>query len=91
MSSGYVHLETILLLDDKEAARLSDWIVGYYHCKQCNAFQAFSCKLPPVGSTQQEVPKMTNERNSFWRQHHHGDGRILLFERDVETCFVEKN
>jgi hypothetical protein len=84
LSSGYAHLETILLIDDEEATRLSDWVVGYYHCKHCNAYKAYAEKLPPVGSTQQVVVKMHNERNAFWREHHHGDGRILLFEKDIE-------
>jgi hypothetical protein len=82
LPSGYAHLETIILIDDNEATRLSDWVVGYYHCKQCGAYQAYAGKLPPAGSPQQVVPAMHNERNAFWRAHHHGDGRIVLFEKE---------
>jgi DNA topoisomerase IA len=84
LKSGYRHLETILLINDEEATRLSDWVVGYFHCKQCNTYKAYAGKLPSAGSVQIIVPKMINERNSFWREHHHGDGRIVLFEKDVE-------
>jgi hypothetical protein len=84
LETGYAHLETIMLIDDNEATRLSDWVVGYYHCKQCGAFKGYANKLPPVGSTQVVVPAMHNDRNAFWREHHHGDGRILLFEKDME-------
>jgi hypothetical protein len=84
LPSAYTHLETILLIGDKEAARLSNWVVGYFHCKHCNAYQAYAGKLPPIGSSQKVVPKMHNEKNAFWREHHHGDGRIMLFEKDIE-------
>ena len=84
LESGYRHLETILLIDDDEATRLSDWTVGYFHCKVCNEFQGYAGKLPPVGSTQQVVPEMHNERNAFWRKHHHGNG-MILFEKDLPT------
>jgi len=83
LPSGYLWLETILLLDDKEAERLNDWTVGYYHCTECDTWQAFADKLPP--KDQNPVSKkMHNERNKFWREHAHGDGRILLFEQDME-------
>ena len=91
MPSGYSHLETILLIDDEEATRLSDWVVGYYHCKHCNAYKAYASKLPPVGSTQIVVAEMHNERNAFWREHSHGDGRILLFERDIDNSNLKKD
>lgn len=83
LPSGYRHLETIILINDQEATRLSDWVVGYFHCKHCDAYQAYAGKLPPAGSTQNVVPKMHNERNAFWRAHHHGDGQIVLLERDM--------
>lgn len=83
LPSSYRHLETLLLIDDKEATRLSDWIVGYYHCKQCNAFRGFAYKLPPAGSVQSLIAEAHNDRNEFWRYHSHGDGRIILFEKDI--------
>jgi hypothetical protein len=82
LESGYSWLETILLIGDKELEKLNDWTVGYYHCKQCDGWQSFSGKLPPVGQNP-ESKEMHNERNKFWREHAHGDGRIILFERDL--------
>ena len=83
LESGYSHLETILLIDDNEATRLSDEVVGYFHCKQCGAFQAYAGKLPPKNMGDGINFRMHNERNAFWRAHCHGDGRILLFEKDI--------
>lgn len=82
--SYYSWLETITLIDDKELGRLSDWTVGYYHCKHCNTFQGFAYKLPPEGSQDPVNPKAHNDRNAFWRRHCHGDGMILLTEKDME-------
>jgi hypothetical protein len=76
-------LETIVLVDDKEAARLGDWTVGFYHCKHCGAYQGFSYKLPPVDGDEKVNPQMHNDRNEFWRAHAHGDGRVILFEKDI--------
>ncbi len=75
-------LETIVLVDDKEAERLGDWTVGFYHCKHCGAYQGFSYQLPPVGGDP-VIPQAHNDRNAFWRAHAHGDGRVMLFERDI--------
>ena len=83
LDSGYRWIETIMLIDDKEAERLNDWTVGYFHCKECNAFQGFAGKLPPIDGNGVS-PKMHNERNAFWREHSHGDGRIILFEKDID-------
>lgn len=83
-------LETILLIDDKEAERLGDWTVGFYRCKYCEAYQGFSYQLPPVQKDAMDgtpysgtIPQAHNDRNEFWRKHAHGDGRILLFEKDM--------
>lgn len=86
--SGYRWLSTILLVDDREAERLSDWSVGYYHCSHCHAYQGFAHQLPPLnkyGDTTTD-PAVHNERNAFWRKHAHGDGRIIMFERDMEIA-----
>jgi hypothetical protein len=82
--SGYSWLEAIVLVDDKELSRVSDWTVGWYHCKHCNTFQGFSYKVPPEGSHESVNAKAHNERNAFWREHCHGDGMILLIEKDIE-------
>jgi hypothetical protein len=83
-------LLTILLVDDKEAARLDDWTVGFYHCTQCGAYQGFAYQLPPVQEDALDGrpyggvnPQAHNDRNAFWRAHAHGDGRVLLFEKDL--------
>ncbi len=75
-------LETIVLVDDKEAARLNDWTVGFYHCKHCGTFQGFTYNLSNVNSEGVNA-KAHNDRNAFWHAHAHGDGRIALFERDM--------
>ena len=93
IESGYSWLETIVLVSDVELPRLNDWTVGHYHCKQCNAYQGFSHQLPAPEKadhsgelTYQPVSaKAHNERNAFWRAHAHGDGRIFLFEKDMEN------
>lgn len=72
-------LETILLVDDKEASRLNDWTVGYYHCKHCGAFQGFAYKLDDNGPS----AKAHNEQLDFMLAHAHGDGRIALFEKKL--------
>lgn len=73
-------LETVFLIDDKEAERKSDWTVGYYHCSHCDTWQGFAHKLPPAGDVSAVAH---NERNAFMRAHAHGDGRIALFEQDM--------
>jgi hypothetical protein len=70
-------LETIYLIDDRELSRLSDWTVGYYHCKHCGAYQGFAHQIRDDGPS----AKAHNERLDFMREHAHGDGRIALFER----------
>lgn len=82
LPSSYSWLETIILIDDREVERLNDWTIGYYHCKHCDTWQSYSGKLPPIGEDP-ESKQMHNERNEFWRKHAHGDGRIILLERDI--------
>ena len=81
--SAYAWLETIFLVDDRELDHVSDWTVGYYHCIQCDTFRGFAYELHPKHSPQVVSPQAHNERNAFWRTHAHGDGRILLFEKDM--------
>jgi hypothetical protein len=85
LPSGYKWLETILLIDDVQAEKLSDWTVGYYHCIYCREYQGFAYKLPPKNKYGDSSvnPVAHNERNKFWRKHAHGDGRILMFEKDL--------
>ena len=73
-------LETVLLVSDNEAERLSNWTVGYYHCSHCNTWKGFAYQLSPMDEVN---PQAHNERNDFWRNHAHGDGRVILFERDI--------
>ena len=84
LKSANTHLETILLISDKELTRLSDWTVGYYHCRYCGEFKGFAYKLPSEGSTQVISAEAINERNAFWRSHCHGDGMILLLAKDID-------
>ena len=82
--SPYPWLETIFLIDDKEAARLGDWTVGYFHCSQCDAYESWSGQLPAYDPTSDGAStEAHNKRNAFWRKHAHGDGRIVLFEKDM--------
>lgn len=80
VQSSYPWLETIMLIDDVQAESLSDWVVGYFHCKQCGAYRGWAHKLPPKGS-RAGGQAMTNDRNRFWHEHAHGDGRIVLLEK----------
>jgi len=73
-------LETIHLIDDKELSRLSDWTVGYYHCKHCGAYQGFSYHIDGNSVS----AKAHNEQLDFMLAHAHGDGRILMFEKRIE-------
>ena len=79
--SPYPWLEIIMLVEDKEAERLNGWTIGFYHCKNCNQYQAYAYELPVIGEAN---PKAHNDRNAFWRKHAHGDGRIALLEKDME-------
>lgn len=91
--SSYSHLGLILLLDDKEVERLGDWTIGFHHCKQCGTYEAYAHKLPPLDRYGQAPvdAAMHNSRNAFWRKHAHGDGRILLFEKDLLVCLMCKS
>lgn len=80
-------IETILLVDDNEAARLNNWTVGYYHCRHCGAWRAFSYQLPEMDKygNYPANPIAHNDRLDFWVAHAHGDGRVVLFERKMEV------
>lgn len=60
-------LEIILLVDDAEVKRLSDWAVGYYHCQRCGEYQGFAYKLPEVEG--QVSPDMHLDRQNFTLRH----------------------
>src|SRR5574341_1165227 len=71
-------LETILLIDDSEVKRLSDWSIGFFHCSHCHTYQGFAYKAPPPDGDP-VLKEAHNDRNAFWREHAHGSGRIFLF------------
>ena len=83
LKSAYAWLSTIILISDQEVERLNDWTVGYYHCSHCNTSKGFALKLPSKDGGDPVSPIAHNERNQFFREHAHGDGRILLFEKDL--------
>lgn len=86
MPSPYPWLDTLLLVDDATAEKLSRWTVGYFRCTHCNTFQEFAYQLPEYDPTSDgSSAQAHNDRNKFWREHHHGDGRIILFKKDVEV------
>ncbi len=74
-------LETILLTNDKQSEKLSNWCIGFYHCKHCDTYEPYMYKLPeknkygdyPVNA------EAIASHNTFRRNHNHGDGRVLLF------------
>ena len=55
--------------------------VCYKHPEGC--FDEVNCKNDRY-KNESPSKEMHNARNAFWRNHHHGDGRILVFERDIE-------
>ncbi len=93
LRSPYPWLETIFLISDRELDHLSGWTLGFYHCTACGAYQGFAHRVPDLlpadqpgnKAYQPTDPIAHNERNAFWRLHAHGDGRVILFERDMEV------
>lgn len=82
IESGYSWLETIVFFDDRGLERYGDYCMGMYHCKHCDTYEGF-CEHLPKDVLASKV--LHNSRNKFWRSHAHGDGRIILFERDMDS------
>ncbi|HCR71212.1 MAG TPA: hypothetical protein DIW23_07205 [Anaerolineae bacterium] len=92
VESNYEWLETIFLVDDEQAQKLSDWTVGYFHCLHCETYQGFAFKLPPIETDEEDNVingvsiEAHNARVDFFHEHSHGDLFILM----VENYYVEE-
>jgi len=83
IKSSYRWLETVIFFTDDLARQYGGYCMGFYHCQACGAYEGFCFKLPDMDSPQLVSAEAHNSRNQFWRKHAHGDGRILLMERDI--------
>jgi hypothetical protein len=75
-------LRRISLYDDRQLDKTNDYIMGFYNCTKCDVYQPYTYHLPPIDSD--GVSKEAhNDWVDFQHKHHHGDGRVVLFEKKI--------